>query len=593
VHEETLGKHPPATVIAAACAIEQVCTAVTLPSRYNRGLFISLAHSCPTVLPYGPVPAAQAGPHHPRRQLRRRASGRAHHPGHPLVRKALPSRFERSRRSDPASYKTFNDFFTRALRADARPLANADFLCPVDGAISQFGRIEGEQIFQAKGHHYSTTALVGGDAKLAAGFADGAFATLYLSPRDYHRIHMPVDGRLMRMIHVPGELFSVNPATARGVPGLFARNERVVCVFEGEFGSFILVLVGATIVGSMATVWHGRVNPPRSGKIREWSYDGQQILLRKARKWGASCSVRRSSCCSPRTCYASIRPGHRAAQCAWARAWPAAREHLSRLMKRLSAFSAFSALAALALASVAPDGAADALPIGDCADPQAATDLSQCDFSRQKLVRQEPARCASGGRANGKHGLPPGRSARRRLARQQRQVGQFQCRQSGAADLRDADLFHATFDDANLSKSKLQRANLFGANLINTKAQGADFSGAYLKDILMEGIDLSGGSIRNCNALRGVFSDARLVGTDLSGADLTGAAMDSADLSNSTLKGTRLAGATLRHALFKGANLDSADFSNADLWDANFQQATNLDDSVRAALAEPFVVRGR
>ncbi|MEF8721085.1 phosphatidylserine decarboxylase [Candidatus Accumulibacter phosphatis] len=187
---------------------------------------------------------------------------------------------------DPASYKTFNDFFTRALRADARPLANADFLCPVDGAISQFGRIEGEQIFQAKGHQYSTTALVGGDAQLAAGFADGAFATLYLSPRDYHRIHMPVDGRLKRMIHVPGELFSVNPATARGVPGLFARNERVVCVFEGEFGSFILVLVGATIVGSMATVWHGRVNPPRSGKIRDWPYDGQKILLTKGEEMG-------------------------------------------------------------------------------------------------------------------------------------------------------------------------------------------------------------------------------------------------------------------------------------------------------------------
>ena len=187
---------------------------------------------------------------------------------------------------DPASYKTFNDFFTRALRAEARPLADADFLCPVDGAISQFGRIEGEQIFQAKGHQYSATALVGGDAQLAAGFADGAFATLYLSPRDYHRIHMPVDGRLTRMIHVPGELFSVNPATARGVPGLFARNERVVCVFEAEFGSFILVLVGATIVGSMATVWHGRVNPPRSGKIRDWPYDGQKILLTKGEEMG-------------------------------------------------------------------------------------------------------------------------------------------------------------------------------------------------------------------------------------------------------------------------------------------------------------------
>lgn len=187
---------------------------------------------------------------------------------------------------DPLSYKTFNEFFTRPLRAGARPLADADFLCPVDGAISQFGAIEHDQIFQAKGHRYSTTALVGGDAELAARFADGSFATLYLSPRDYHRIHMPADGRLTRMIHVPGDLFSVNPATARGVPGLFARNERVVCVFEAEFGSFVLALVGATIVGSMATVWHGRVNPPRSGKLREWSYDGQQIKLGKGEEMG-------------------------------------------------------------------------------------------------------------------------------------------------------------------------------------------------------------------------------------------------------------------------------------------------------------------
>jgi phosphatidylserine decarboxylase len=153
----------------------------------------------------------------------------------------------------------------------------------VDGAISQFGAIERDQIFQAKGHHYSTTALVGGDSQLATRFDNGAFATLYLSPRDYHRIHMPVDGRLTRMIHVPGALFSVNPATARGVPGLFARNERVVCVFETDFGPFVLVLVGATIVGSMATVWHGTVNPPRSGALREWSYTDQSDRPEKGR----------------------------------------------------------------------------------------------------------------------------------------------------------------------------------------------------------------------------------------------------------------------------------------------------------------------
>jgi phosphatidylserine decarboxylase len=174
--------------------------------------------------------------------------------------------------SDISSYLTFNDFFTRALKPGARPLANADLISPVDGAISQFGAIEKDQIFQAKGHSYSTTALVGGDAALAAHYQDGHFATLYLSPKDYHRIHMPAGGRLVRMIYVPGELFSVNPVTARGVPGLFARNERVVCVFESARGPFVLVLVGATIVGSMATVWHGVVNPPRSKVVRQWDY---------------------------------------------------------------------------------------------------------------------------------------------------------------------------------------------------------------------------------------------------------------------------------------------------------------------------------
>ena len=174
--------------------------------------------------------------------------------------------------SDIASYLSFNDFFTRALKPGARPLARAGLICPVDGAISQFGPIERDQIFQAKGHYYSTTAVVGGDAALAATYQDGSFATIYLSPKDYHRIHMPCDGRLTRMIYVPGDLFSVNPTTARGVPGLFARNERVVCVFESQHGPFVLILVGATIVGSMATVWHGVVNPPRGKVVRDWHY---------------------------------------------------------------------------------------------------------------------------------------------------------------------------------------------------------------------------------------------------------------------------------------------------------------------------------
>ncbi|MBB3177725.1 archaetidylserine decarboxylase [Variovorax sp. Sphag1AA] len=188
--------------------------------------------------------------------------------------------------SDIASYPSFNEFFTRALKPGARPIADADLVAPVDGAISQFGPIEGDQIFQAKGHSYTTTALVGGDAALAERFKHGSFATLYLSPRDYHRIHMPCDGRLLRMTYVPGDLFSVNPTTARGVPGLFARNERVVCVFETARGPFVLVLVGATIVGSMATVWHGVVNPPRHGEIREWRYDDQQIVLKKGDEMG-------------------------------------------------------------------------------------------------------------------------------------------------------------------------------------------------------------------------------------------------------------------------------------------------------------------
>lgn len=191
---------------------------------------------------------------------------------------------------DPGAYATFNDFFTRALRPDARPLAAADLVCPVDGAISQCGTIAGDRIIQAKGHHYTVAALLGGDLALAAAFADGTFATLYLSPRDYHRIHMPCAGRLLRMVHVPGDLFSVNPATARGVPGLFARNERVVCVFEGEHSGrrfpFALVLVGATIVGSMATVWHGVVNPPRPGVVRRWDYDERDIILAKGAEMG-------------------------------------------------------------------------------------------------------------------------------------------------------------------------------------------------------------------------------------------------------------------------------------------------------------------
>lgn len=184
------------------------------------------------------------------------------------------------------SYTSFNDFFTRELRPGARPLAAADYVCPVDGAISQFGPIDKGQIFQAKGHRYSATALLAGNAALAAEFEYGQFATLYLSPRDYHRIHMPCAGQLRSMVYVPGDLFSVNPTTAQGVPGLFARNERVICHFDSARGPFILVLVGATIVGSMATVWHGVVNPPRLGEVRRWDYVGQEVVLKQGEEMG-------------------------------------------------------------------------------------------------------------------------------------------------------------------------------------------------------------------------------------------------------------------------------------------------------------------
>ena len=208
---------------------------------------------------------------------------------HAIIRKFVAHyKVDMAEAADPdiTSYKSFNDFFTRPLREGARPISAAPFVCPVDAAISQFGPIEHDQIFQAKGHSYSTRALVGGDQRLAHRFDHGHFATLYLAPKDYHRIHMPCDGRLTRMIYVPGDLFSVNPLTARHVPSLFARNERVVCVFECAHGPMVMVLVGATIVGSMATVWHGVVNPPRTRGIREWHYGDQDIRLSKGAEMG-------------------------------------------------------------------------------------------------------------------------------------------------------------------------------------------------------------------------------------------------------------------------------------------------------------------
>ncbi len=188
---------------------------------------------------------------------------------------------------DIASYASFNDFFGRPLKPGVRPLADADFISPVDGAISQFGAIDDHHILQAKGHRFTTTQLLAGDAALADRFRHGSFANLYLSPKDYHRLHMPCAGRLQRMIYVPGALFSVNPTTARGLPGLFARNERVVWVFNSEtHGRFVMVLVGATIVGSMATTWHGVVNPRRTGVIAEWEYADRPIALEQGEEMG-------------------------------------------------------------------------------------------------------------------------------------------------------------------------------------------------------------------------------------------------------------------------------------------------------------------
>ncbi len=175
---------------------------------------------------------------------------------------------------DPRAYPDFNAFFTRALKPGARPLAAGDgaVCCPVDGAISEIGLAEADALLQAKGRHFSLTALLGGDAERARPFQGGAFATLYLSPRDYHRIHMPLDGVLREMVHVPGQLFSVSPLTARVVPRLFARNERVAALFDTPAGPMALVLVGAINVASIETVWAGAITPPLGSTIRRWRY---------------------------------------------------------------------------------------------------------------------------------------------------------------------------------------------------------------------------------------------------------------------------------------------------------------------------------
>jgi phosphatidylserine decarboxylase len=197
-----------------------------------------------------------------------------------------------AQKPDTASYRTFNDFFVRPLRDDIRPV-NTDpnvLVMPADGAISQLGRIEDDKILQAKGHNYTLEALLAGNYQMADLFRNGTFATTYLSPRDYHRVHMPCNGILREMIYVPGDLFSVNHLTAQNVPNLFARNERVICLFDTEFGPMVQILVGATIVGSIETVWAGTVTPPREGIIKRWTWpEGESegaVALLKGQEMG-------------------------------------------------------------------------------------------------------------------------------------------------------------------------------------------------------------------------------------------------------------------------------------------------------------------
>ncbi|MGZ4957907.1 MAG: archaetidylserine decarboxylase [Methylomonas sp.] len=190
--------------------------------------------------------------------------------------------------SDIDHYASFNQFFTRQLKAGARPIAAARdaIACPADGVVSQSGAVSDGRIFQAKGHSFSALELLGGDAERAKPFAEGSFATIYLSPKDYHRLHMPLAGTLKEMVHVPGRLFSVNVATVGAVPNLFARNERVACIFDTEAGPMALILVGAIFVSSVETVWHGVVTPPTLSEARCWQYHNDAPKLEKGEEMG-------------------------------------------------------------------------------------------------------------------------------------------------------------------------------------------------------------------------------------------------------------------------------------------------------------------
>ena len=186
------------------------------------------------------------------------------------------------------NYPHFNAFFTRALKPEARPIDETpdSWVSPVDGLISQSTSINGNKIIQAKCHDYTVEALVGGDISYAQQFTNGDAAVIYLSPKDYHRIHMPIDAKLLSMTYIPGDLFAVNPATVRQIEGLFARNERLVIRFESEKGPFCLVMVGAIFVGSMETVWQGKITPEYTPIIKHWDYQEEDIHFKKADEIG-------------------------------------------------------------------------------------------------------------------------------------------------------------------------------------------------------------------------------------------------------------------------------------------------------------------
>ena len=195
-------------------------------------------------------------------------------------------------KSSPSDYATFNEFFIRPLKAGVRPIEAApDYLClPADGRVSESGKIDANRLIQAKGHFFTLETLLAEDTEMAAKFQDGDFITTYLSPSDYHRVHMPCDATLRKMVYVPGELFSVNPFLAEHVPNLFARNERLICEFETEFGPMVQILVGATVTASMSTVWAGVVNPPRPDEVVEYHYntEGEGVIrLKKGEEMGA------------------------------------------------------------------------------------------------------------------------------------------------------------------------------------------------------------------------------------------------------------------------------------------------------------------